>query len=238
VALIRDTAMDALKTWDNDGRVQQAAHLVFGRLRDQILSLALPPGTALSRNALQRRYRLSSTPVRDALMRLEELGLIDVFPQSRTLVSLIDVKLAREAQFLRRSVELEVVAALAADPNPGMLRELSAVITEQRRQAKAGDLARFNDADLAFHRTMHIAAGVPELWSLVRRQSVHIDRIRRLHLPVKGKVAQILRDHEAIMKAISAGKPRRAQEELRKHLLQSLAFTDELRARFPTYFQM
>jgi DNA-binding GntR family transcriptional regulator len=237
-ALILDAAMDASKTWDKDGRAQQAAHRVFGQLRDEILSLALPPGTALSRNALQRRYRLSSTPIRDALMRLEEVGLIDVFPQSRTLVSLIDVKLAREAQFLRRSVELEVVTALATAPNAGVLRELSAIITEQRRQAKAGDLERFNDADLAFHGTMYIAAGVPELWSLVRRQSVHIDRIRRLHLPIKGKIAQILRDHDAIVKAISDGKPRRAQEALRKHLSQSLAFTDELRARFPTYFRM
>jgi GntR family transcriptional regulator, rspAB operon transcriptional repressor len=230
--------MDALNDWDTGVRAQQAAHLVFLQLRDEILSLALPPGTALSRQALQKRYRLSSTPIRDALIRLEEIGLVDVFPQSGTLVSLIDVPRAREAQFLRRSLELEAVRTLAAAPDPATLRQLRDAIAEQRRQAKAGNLERFNDADLAFHRHIYVAAGVPELWSLVRRQSVHIDRIRRLHLPIKGKVGQIMRDHTAIVAAIADGDPNRAQKELRNHLSQSLAFTDELRTRFPDYFKM
>jgi DNA-binding GntR family transcriptional regulator len=161
-----------------------------------------------------------------------------VFPQSRTLVSLIDVPLAREAQFLRRSVELEAVRTLAASPQADVLRQLRNALAEQRRQAKAGNLERFNDADLAFHRHIYFAAGVPELWSLVRRQSVHIDRIRRLHLPIKGKVGQIMRDHTAIVKAIADGDPDGADKALRHHLSQSLAFTDELRARFPTYFKV
>ncbi len=230
--------MDALNDQSTGGRAQQAAHQVFLQLRDEILSLALPPGSPLSRQALQRRYRLSSTPIRDALIRLEEIGLVDVFPQSGTLVSLIDVPRAREAQFLRRSVELEAVRTLAAAPDIDVLRQLRDVISEQRRQAKAGDLERFNDADLAFHRHIYVAAGVPELWSMVRRHSVHIDRIRRLHLPIKGKVGQIMRDHTAIVTAIAEGDPNRAQKELRNHLSQSLAFTDELRTRFPTYFKM
>lgn len=230
--------MDALNDWDTGARAQQAAHHVFLQLRDEILSLALPPGSPLSRQALQRRYKLSSTPIRDALIRLEEIGLVDVFPQSGTLVSLIDVPRAREAQFLRRSVELEAVRTLAAAPDAATLRLLRDAIAEQRRQAKVGNLERFNDADLAFHRHIYVAAGVPELWSLVRRQSVHIDRIRRLHLPIKGKVGQIMRDHTAIVAAIADGDPNRAQKELRGHLSQSLAFTDELRTRFPDYFKM
>jgi len=230
--------MDALNDWDKGGRAQQAAHLVFLQLRDEILSLALPPGTALSRQALQKRYRLSSTPIRDALIRLEEIGLVDVFPQSGTLVSLIDVPRAREAQFLRRSLELEAVRTLAAAPDAATLRQLRDAIAEQRRQAKAGNLERFNDADLTFHRHIYVAAGVPELWSLVRRQSVHIDRIRRLHLPIKGKVGQIMRDHTAIVAAIADGDSNRAQKQLRDHLSQSLAFTDALRTRFPDYFKM
>lgn len=230
--------MDASKNWDNGGRAEHAAHRVFAQLRDEIISLALPPGTALSRAELQERFDLSSTPVRDALMRLEEIGLVDVFPQSRTLVSLIDVPLAREAQFLRRSIELEAVRTLASSPDAAVIRQLRNVIADQRSRAKAGDLERFNDADLTFHSIIYASAGVPELWALVRRQSVHIDRIRRLHLPVSGKVAQILRDHTAIVKAIADGKPDRAQQELRDHLSQSLAFSDELRARFPSYFKV
>ena len=229
--------MDAMKHWQPRGHAQQAARHVFEKLRDDILSLTLTPGTALSRQTLQKQFGLSSTPVRDALMRLEEAGLVDVFPQSGTVVSLIDVRLAREAQFLRRSIELEAVRSLAATPDAGLVRDLKAAIAGQRQHAKAQDLERFNDADLVFHKILFDAAHVPELWAVVRRQSVHIDRIRRLHLPVKGKVAQIMRDHAAIVTAIADGEPDNAQEAMRHHLSQSLAFSSELRARFPAYFK-
>lgn len=170
-------------------------------------------------------------------MRLEEAGLVDVFPQSRTVVSLIDIPLARQAQFLRLSIELEALHTLASSPDAEVIRQLQGAIAEQRSHAKAGDLERFNEADLAFHKILYAAAGVVDLWALVRRQSVHIDRIRRLHLPVSGKAGQIIRDHSAIVKAIADGDPDRAQSELRNHLSQSLAFSNELRVRFPGHFK-
>ena len=83
--------VDASTTWQLRDRSQQAASRVFEQLRHMIVSLTLAPGTALSRSALQKEFGLSSTPIRDALMRLEEAGLVEVFPQSRTIVSLIDV---------------------------------------------------------------------------------------------------------------------------------------------------
>src|SRR5512146_706344 len=89
-----------------------AARFVFEQLRDRMLSLKLAPATILSRSELQRQFGVSSTPVRDALMKLEQSGLVDVFPQSSTRVSLISIPLARQEQFLRRSVELEVVYTL------------------------------------------------------------------------------------------------------------------------------
>ena len=110
-------------------------------------------------------------------------------------------------------------------------------IAEQRSSAKKGNLEHFNEADLDFHNILYAAAGVADLWALVRRQSVHIDRIRRLHLPVSGKAARIVRDHSAIVNAIADCDPSRAQSELRDHLSQSLAFSDELRVRFPGYFK-
>jgi len=210
---------------------------IYEQLRDMILSLKLVPGTVLSRADLQRQFRLSSTPVRDALMRLDEAGLVEVFPQSGTIVSLIDVPLARQAQFLRRAIELEVVRTLAEAPDRALIERLRGVVRDQASLAKAKDLERFNDADLAFHKLLYEAAGVPDLWSLVRRRSGHIDRIRRLHLPIGGKAVQIVRDHTSIVDAIEKGQPDLAQAELRGHLSRSLAFSTELRARFPRYFK-
>lgn len=213
-----------------------AALFVFEQLRETILSLKLAPAAVLSRLELQRQFGVSSTPVRDALMKLEQIGLVDVFPQSGTRVSLISIALARQEQFLRRSVELEVVHALASGQHREIVHELRASLAEQRDYAKTGDFERFNEADLKFHQLMYAAAGASRLWDLVRRQSVHIDRIRRLHLPVAGKAGQIIQDHSGILKAMTERDPDRAQSLLRDHLSQSLAFSEQLRLRYPDYF--
>jgi len=229
--------MDALPAWQSRDRSQPAAPQVFEQLRDLILSLKLAPGTALSRAELQKQFGLSSTPIRDALMRLDTMGLVEVFPQSKTVVSLINVPLARQAQFLRRSIEQEAVRVLAQVPDDALIEKLRATIDEQSARAKDEDFERFNDLDLEFHKLLYDAAGVPDLWTLVRSRSGHIDRIRRLHLPIGDKAAQIVRDHSAIVSAIAKGKPDLAQSELRDHLSRSLAFSDELRVRFPGYFK-
>src|SRR6187399_3674674 len=105
-------------------RDRQAAPQVFERLRGMIISLALPPGSPLSRADLAGQFGVSSTPVRDALMRLEEEGLVDVFPQHATVVSRIDIGRAEQAHFLRQALELEIVALLAESGEPTLITNL------------------------------------------------------------------------------------------------------------------
>src|ERR1700738_5442227 len=98
---------------DRLDRDRQAAPQVSERLRKLITSLTRPPASPLSRNALAGQFGVSSTPIRDALMRLEEEGLVEVFPQYATVVSRVDVGFAQQAHFLRQALELEIVKALA-----------------------------------------------------------------------------------------------------------------------------
>lgn len=216
-------------------RDRQAAPQVFERLRELITSLTLPPGTTLSRAALAEKFGISSTPIRDALMRLDEEGLVEVFPQYATVVSRIDINLAQQAHFLRQALELEIVRSLALEHDAGLLDQLNSTIALQRNFAKAGDFAKFMAADNDFHEQLYIAAGKHELWTLVRSRSGHIDRLRRLHLPSPGKAQDIVRHHKLIATAIGASEPDLAQQHLRKHLSGTLGYLDEIRARFPEY---
>jgi DNA-binding GntR family transcriptional regulator len=213
-----------------------AAH-VFQSLRQDIIALSLAPGTVLSRAELQDRFGLSSTPVRDALMRLQEEGLVEVFPQHATVVSPIDLEKARQGQLLRRSVELEIVRYLAMKPEPASIERLRSLIRQQSAFAKLGEYAAFINADQAFHKTMYDFASASDLWHVVNRHGGHIDRLRRLHLPVPGKMRDVIRDHKSIVDAIEAGKPEHAQLRLREHLSRSLGFVRNLKVSHPEYFR-
>ena len=199
------------------------------------MSLQLAPGTVLSRAALARQLGVSQTPVRDALIRLAAEGLVEVFPQHATVVSLIDLGAARAAHFLRRSIELEIVRELAMAPSVDLVASLRASLARQRQIAKNGDLGAFSAEDQHFHRLMYEAARVQDLWHLARRHSGQIDRLRRLHLPALGKIQIILDDHQAIVEAIADRQPEVAQAFLRKHLSGTLANIENLCARFPKY---
>ncbi len=216
-------------------RERQAAPQVFERLRGMIISLELPPGSPLSRAALASQFGVSSTPIRDALMRLEEEGLVDVFPQYATVVSQVDVRLAQQAHFLRQAVELEIVRMLALRRDEVFAAELNATIVRQQNYAKAGDFEKFMADDNEFHSQLYAAADKRDIWSLVRSRSGHIDRLRRLHLPSPGKAQDIVRHHKLIARAIEAGEPDEAQKHVRKHLSGTLSELEQIRARYPEY---
>ena len=132
---------------------RHAAPQVFDYLREQIIGLALPPGTLISRLELQNLFGFSSTPVRDALLRLQEEALVEIFPQHATVVSPIDLALARQAQFLRRSIEQEAVRTIAGMSERGpIVARLKAVIGLQRALLAGDDLEAFHAADRDFHR--------------------------------------------------------------------------------------
>src|SRR5207244_11982338 len=116
----------APRSADRLDRDRQAAPQVFERLRGMIIALDLPPGSSLSRAALAEQFGVSSTPIRDALMRLDEEGLVEVFPQYATVVSRIDVHRAQQAHFLRQALELEIVRLLALQPDASLDTEPSA----------------------------------------------------------------------------------------------------------------
>lgn len=216
-------------------RSRHAAPQIVEHLRRRIVALDLPPGVLLSRADLATGFGVSQTPVRDALMRLEEEGLVLVFPQHKTIVTRVDIGHARHAHFLRRALELEVVRTLAAAGDGKLVRRLRATIVHQRTALAARDYPGFTMYDQAFHQQMFEAADVPGLWEEVRRRSGHLDRLRRLHLPAEGKGDAILRDHARIVGAIAKQDPDAAQERVREHLSGTLLQVDAIRERYPDY---
>jgi DNA-binding GntR family transcriptional regulator len=227
----------AHQTRTNLDRTRQAAPQVAESLRDKILSLELEPGAVLSRIGLQEQFGLSQTPIRDALMTLQEQGLVTIFPQYATIVSRIDINLAKQGHFLRRSVEQEAARELALRPRVETVSRLRAANEQVRKFALETTYDSFVLADRDFHHTIFAEADILDLWPLLRRHSGHMDRLRRLNLPVAGKLETIISQHETIIDCIEAGNPDAALGAMRIHLSGTLAMIDEIVARYPQYIE-
>ncbi|MEX5744302.1 GntR family transcriptional regulator [Massilia sp. X63] len=217
-------------------RSRHAAVQVYEYLREEIVNLTLKPGTLLSRTELSAHFDLSVTPIRDALMRLEEEGLVDIYPQHATRVRGISIASARQAHFLRLAIELEIVRTLAGKDDAALNQTLQSLVLQQKAALKARDLDSFSRVDHAFHRQLYSAAEVEELWRLMRHRSGNMDRLRRLHLPLNGKSESILKDHAAIAGAIARGDAAAAEAALRRHLSGTLSELDALRTQYPDYW--
>lgn len=218
------------------GRRPSAGEFAYASLRDAILTLVLPPGAVLSRAALAEQLGLSQTPVREALMRLQEEDLVEVVPSASTRVSRIDLNNARQAQFLRRAIEVEMVRKLAGKPPAGLAEDLEAHLSRQRALAREADHPALSAADDAFHAALYRAAGIEALWDLVLSRSGHLGRLRRLHLPSPGKAEAIVAQHSALAEAILSGEVAAAEEHLRRHFSGTFALLPEIRRAYPDYF--
>jgi DNA-binding GntR family transcriptional regulator len=224
--------------WEFDRRLPLAQQ-VYADLRRRIVSLELPPDSPLSRVELSEHYQISQTPLREALQKLGEEGLVATYPQSRTEVSRIDVGQIFEAQFLRKAVESDIVARLAADPQKA---KLAAAEETHERLARSWEREQsfetFSEFDRQFHRDLYAAAGVVSLVQLVEKRCGQLDRIRRLHLQWFNdrKPETVVADHQLIIDTIRRSDVERAQNAMRDHLAGTIGRLDVLRSNFPQYF--
>lgn len=209
---------------------------IYTDLRRLIIDLSLTPGTLISKNDIADRYGVSQTPVREALILLEEDGLVDIFPQSRTEVSRIDIQHAREVHFLRLSVEIEVARVLSQIIDEEGLKKLKAWIARLTTELEAGDQPSFRLTDNSFHEEMFRLAGIAGVTRMIERKRGHYDRLRGLYLLEQGRRLNVINEHGEIFKALKNHDEEAAEAAVRNHLGKSLAIVDHLRDRHPYFF--
>ncbi|HBU99950.1 GntR family transcriptional regulator [Thalassospira lucentensis] len=213
-----------------------ASAQLHGSLRERIIQLELEPGQNVSRGEIASEYGVSQTPVRDALLKLEEEGLIDTFPQSKTEVSKINIEHALETQFLRLSLELEITRRLSQSGDPALIGPAQSILAQQSAAMTTNDLAAFARLDRDFHSSLFDAAGVSDLYGVVQARSGHIDRLRKLNLPDPGKLTSILDCHTRLLDAIRASNAKETENVVREHLSGTLAKINDIRERHRNFF--
>jgi Transcriptional regulators len=199
-------------------RTATASSKIYSDLRTQLVSMQRLPGEVISEAEIALSYGVSRTPVREAILKLADEGLLEIFPQSGIFVSRIPVAALPEAIIVRKALEA-TTAQLAAERAPAsQILVLHAILESQREANSAGAADAFHRADELFHATIAEIAGYPGIWTLIQQVKIHVDRYRRLTLPQQGRIARVIVEHEAILSAIEAHDPSGSRIAMESHL--------------------
>jgi len=201
-----------------DFRDSSKTERVYGDLRRRIRELVLPPGAPLRKEEIALSLGVSRAPVSEAIARLADEGLVDVFPQHGSFVAPIRASEVRESLFIRTALETEAMRRVMAKANARLFRALDDNISDQTRALAANDLARFYDLDEALHATIFGAVESPRASRLLDAARAPLDRVRRLALPEQERPQQTLAEHRRLVDAIHSGDGELAVAAMRAHL--------------------
>lgn len=198
---------------------------VYTLVRKAIVMGNLPPGAPINEPEIAGRLGISRTPVREAVKKVSDEGLIEVFAQHGTFVSDIRRSQVEEAYIIRIALEAESVVRASATITQRQLQDIEDI---HRAHETAVQRARYDEAiarDDDLHRSIAEVNGLNVLWKVVDITKAQMDRCRLLSLPDPGTGAETIAQHRAIIDALKAGDPERARAAMQLHLATSLGNT-------------
>lgn len=213
------------------------ARQITRALRQAIVVMQISPGEMLSEQDLAQRFGVSRSPVREALIKLSEAGLVRVLPQRGTQVVKISRAGVEDARFIREAVECAVVRDAALKVTPVMLAALNASLTRQRRLQRSAPTEDFLALDEEFHRLLAETAGRLAAWRMIEDIKPQMDRVRFLDMTKALPRHAVIAQHTLIVDAIKAGDPAAAEQAMRQHLSEILRSLPELAAQYPDLFE-
>ncbi|NWG25256.1 MAG: GntR family transcriptional regulator [Pseudorhodoplanes sp.] len=209
-------------------RSETIAARIYRDLRRDIVDLVLPPRTRLSEKDLSDRLGVSRSPIREALLKLADEGLVWVRPQSGTAVAPILISDVFDGQFVRESLERAALERAIAALDRAGERELREIIGLQKAYAVTRNENLFFQADEDLHAAFFRIAGHERSWRIVQNAKVQMNRVRRLAVNMPLKMDAILSEHEAIVAAMLARNTGGALNELTAHLRRLFTTVERL----------
>lgn len=198
---------------------------VYALVRKAVILGHLPPGAPVNEVEIARRLGISRTPVREAVRKVSEEGLIEVFAQHGTFVSGIHRAQVEEAYIIRIALELESVERAASQITDSQLQDIEDIHkaheTAVLRQRYDHAIARDDD----LHRAIAGVNGLHMLWKVVDVTKAQMDRCRLNSMPDPGAAHETIAQHRAIIDALARHDPTGARAAMQHHLSTSLRNT-------------
>ena len=210
---------------------------IYQFLLNAIVTVRLFPGIGLREKEITERLGVSRTPIREALLRLEDEGLVQIFPQSGTYVSKIKIQEVLESQLIREALECAVARHAAQNGKDDLYVNLSRKLEDYKVALKSGDLKRMYEKDEEFHRTLANFCFPTRLWKITNQAKLQMDRVRHLSLPIPERQINVLEEHRRIFQNIADGNETGAEKAMKEHLEYIHHDLKIVQRKYPEYFK-
>ena len=214
----------------------------YDRLKKEIMTFALKPGDPVSAAKLAERYDVSRTPAREALVKLETEGLIDIFPQSKSVISKINVSRVRQEWFIRKTLELGMVDYFfdkVTDDDIKRMKEYASHLVEVASMPKTHETSyEYLCADNDFHAVSYYVAEEFLAADVIKNMASHYNRFRLLV-----DLENVYRDrtvsaHDNLIEFVEKRDKEGYKEALEKHLSHLITDIDTMSKQYPDLFEV
>lgn len=210
---------------------------VYDVLRQNILNINFKPGDALSEKEISVSLGVSRTPVREAFIRLEREGLLNIYPQRGSYISKISIKRTKEERFLRETLECALIALFIKDHTQNGVEKLQQAIKLQKQALENSNFDDYMDRDVDFHNVFFEETSNSLCKNILTNYSVNYKRIRLLSIKALEEIASLnIKQHEQLCQAILDNDYAEAEKICKNHLQKIFIELDRIVETYPDYF--
>lgn len=213
----------------------------YEQFKRDIMTFAFKPGELVSAQKVAEHYNVSRTPAREALVRLQDEGMVDIYPQSRSVISRIKTVRIRQEWFVRRSLELGMVDRFFDNVSEHDMMEMRKAALEME---KLGMEPRTHTTsyeyiccDDRFHAIMYRATGEGLAARIIENMLPNYRRMRILVDFEDANKDRTVNEHKHLVTLIERREKEAYREFLTMHLGHILSDVEKLRADFPDMFE-
>jgi DNA-binding GntR family transcriptional regulator len=194
----------------------------YQALRGALLDGVYLPGERIYEGALAKALGVSRNPVREAVRRLQQDGLLQVRPHYGIYVTTIPPEEIEDVYRIRGALEATAAALAAERMTDQEVEELGAILLEQQRVATTAEALPREPVSVVqadrFHHAIHVGAHSPRLNVLLEQIYAQVTHFRNLTLRQPGRAAISADGHARIFEAIQKRRPKEADRAMRAHI--------------------
>ncbi|BBI54493.1 GntR family transcriptional regulator [Vreelandella olivaria] len=213
---------------DAQRRSSRRSHALFEALQKEIVLGSLQPEQSLTEMDLAQRFDCSQGTVREALMRLNEEGLVNRLPNRGTHVAPCHADDARALLNIRREVECTYLDRVVARANAQLDRDLHEMLNGMRNAARDRDEYMLSVWDRSFHTRLFLAAELPVVTPILTRCLIHNHRFKILNSTPNRELEATAERHVPILDALAARDTEALHDILGHHIATIVDFGPDL----------